>query len=69
MNMLKKLGVLVVSIGILGGLFHLWDSTPEMAWSHSKNRCVGVTQQGKVIPGGCQLVAEGKMRAEKYFVK
>lgn len=69
MNILKKAAAAVIFLGIAGGLFSFWDLTPEMAWSQSKNRCVKVMQQGKVVPNGCQLVADGKLKAEMYFVK
>lgn len=50
-------------------LFFVYDTTPEMAWSHSQNRCVHVTQQGKKIQNGCKLVLQGKLRAERYIVE
>ena len=54
---------------LVSGLFLVWDSTPEMTWSQSKDRCVSVTQWGKKIPDGCQMVAKGKLTAERYVIK
>ena len=62
---------IVVALFVIFGtaLFVSWDSMPEMTWSHSKDKCVKVTKKGEVLQNGCQLVAEGKMRAETYYVK
>jgi hypothetical protein len=57
--------VFVVSIG----LFYALDATPEMAWSQSKDTCVRVLKHGKRVPNGCQLVADGKLSAERYTVR
>lgn len=50
-------------------LFQSIDSTPQMAWSHSKDRCVGVTVKGETIPDGCERAARGELRVERYIVK
>ena len=63
---LAGVGLTVLSVGVL---FYMVDSTPEMAWSQSADQCVSVTQQGEKIPNGCELVARGKIRAERYIVK
>lgn len=59
----------IVFMVLATALFQMWDSTPEMAWSHSQERCVSVMQQGKVVPDGCTLVAQGQLKAERYIVK
>lgn len=59
----------IVFVALVVVLFQSWDSMPEMAWSHSRNSCVSVMQQGKVIPDGCERVARGELRAEVYPVK
>lgn len=53
----------------VGAIFTIWDSTPQMAWSHSLNKCQAVTRMGKLIPNGCQKVAKGEITAERYFVR
>ena len=63
---LAGVGLTVLSVVVL---FKMIDSVPAMAWSQSTDSCVSVTQQGELIPNGCELVARGKLRAERYIVK
>lgn len=63
-------GILLALFAILGTmLFIAWDTTAEMAWSYSKNKCVRVTYKGEVLENGCKLVSGGTLKAETYYVK
>lgn len=67
--LINSLAATIFLVGVGAVLFYAIDSTPEMAWSHSKNRCVSVTQRGETIPNGCARIARGELRAERYYVK
>ena len=63
---------LVGTMLILGmGLYIAWKAltVPEMAWSHSSDTCVQVSNyKGQPITNGCQKVKEGKIVATTYQV-
>ena len=57
---------------VLGmGLYIAWKAltVPEMAWSHSSDTCVQVSNyKGQPITNGCQKVKVGKIVATTYQV-
>ncbi len=67
--MVNAVAALVFTGSSLLAFYYMIDSTPEMAWSQSKNRCVRVIHRGNEVPNGCERVDRGELRVESYTVK
>lgn len=68
LKLLSFLGAVVLSLCAIY-IGYTMATTPEMAWSQSKDKCVLVTNyKGEQIANGCKKVADGKMKASVYPV-